>query len=73
MCRRSWAGGARNSLPRWRAGYEGMRVGFNSVWQNTDGWEDFCGYERVLDKSMAGEPMMALCTYPIEKAARRMP
>ena len=50
-------------------GYEGMRVGFNAVWQNTDGWEDFCGYERVLDKSMAGEPMMALCTYPIDKSS----
>lgn len=49
-------------------GYEGMRVGFNSVWQNVDRWEDFCGYERVLDKSMADAPMLALCTYPIEKS-----
>ena len=51
------------------AGYAGMRVGFNSVWQNTDGWEDFCRYERVLNQSMAGQPMIALCAYPTDKSS----
>jgi MEDS: MEthanogen/methylotroph, DcmR Sensory domain len=51
------------------AGYEGMRIGFNSVWQKTDRWEDFCGYERVLDRSIAGEPMLTLCIYSIDKSS----
>jgi len=50
-------------------GYEGMRVSFKSVWQNTDRWEDFCDFERVLDKSIAGEPMLVLCTYPIDMSS----
>jgi DNA-binding CsgD family transcriptional regulator len=61
-----WREKLRAALAR---GYDGMRVGFNSVWQNTDRWEDFCEYERVLDKSMAGEAMLALCTYAIDKSS----
>jgi DNA-binding CsgD family transcriptional regulator len=61
-----WHGKLRAALAD---GYQGMRVGFNAVWQNTDDWEEFRIYERVLDKSMAGEPMIGLCAYPISKSS----
>jgi len=49
-------------------GYDGMRFSFNSVWQNTDRFEEFCGYERILDRTMAGEKMMGLCAYPVNNS-----
>ena len=46
-------------------GYEGMRASGNAFWLNTDHWKDFCDYERELNKSLEGQPMIVLCTYPI--------
>jgi DNA-binding CsgD family transcriptional regulator len=46
-------------------GYDGMRVSGNAFWLNTNHWNDFCDYERELNKSLEGLPMMVLCTYPI--------
>ena len=46
-------------------GYDGMRVSGNAFWLNTNHWNNFCEYERELNNSLEGLPMMALCTYPL--------
>ena len=46
-------------------GYDGMRVSGNAFWLNTNHWKDFCDYERELNKSLEGQQMIVLCTYPI--------
>jgi DNA-binding CsgD family transcriptional regulator len=46
-------------------GYDGMRVSGNAFWLNSNRWKDFCDYERELNKSIEGLPMMVLCTYPL--------
>jgi DNA-binding CsgD family transcriptional regulator len=46
-------------------GYDGMRVSGNAFWLDTDHWKDFCDYERALNKSLEGQLMTVLCTYPI--------
>jgi DNA-binding CsgD family transcriptional regulator len=46
-------------------GYDGMRASGNAFWLNTEHWNDFCDYERQLNKMLEGKPMTVLCTYPI--------
>jgi DNA-binding CsgD family transcriptional regulator len=45
-------------------GCEGMRVSGNTFWLNTNYWKAFREYEQELGESLAGWPMIALCTYP---------
>jgi DNA-binding CsgD family transcriptional regulator len=42
-----------------------MRVSGNAFWLSTDYREDFLAYERELDRSLAGKPMITLCTYSL--------
>jgi DNA-binding CsgD family transcriptional regulator len=44
-------------------GYEGMRVSGNAFWIATHHWKAFCEYEEELDRSLAGQKMIVLCTY----------
>ena len=46
-------------------GYDGMRASGNAFWLDTNRWKDFADYEDQLDKSIAGQPMTVLCTYPL--------
>jgi DNA-binding CsgD family transcriptional regulator len=46
-------------------GYDGMRVSGNAFWIATNHWKEFCEYERELDRSLAGQKMLVLCTYPL--------
>ncbi len=46
-------------------GCDGMRASGNAFWLHTKYWEDFCGYERAINKSIEGKPTTLLCTYPI--------
>jgi DNA-binding CsgD family transcriptional regulator len=46
-------------------GFECMRVSGNAFWLSTDYREDFLAYERELDRSLAGKPMITLCTYSL--------
>lgn len=46
-------------------GHAGMRVSGNAFWMKTKHWEEFCEYEHELDQSLAGQPMLVLCTYPL--------
>jgi DNA-binding CsgD family transcriptional regulator len=62
-------------------GYEGMRVSGNArlfgfhgsihppldrFWFESKHWEEFCEYERDLDRSLAGQKMIVLCTYSLQ-------
>jgi signal transduction histidine kinase len=46
-------------------GHAGMRVSGNAFWMKTKHWKEFCEYEHELDQSLAGQPMLVLCTYPL--------
>jgi DNA-binding CsgD family transcriptional regulator len=46
-------------------GYSGMRVSGNAFWIETNYWKEFCEYEQELDRSLAGQKMIALCTYSL--------
>jgi DNA-binding CsgD family transcriptional regulator len=46
-------------------GYKGMRVSGNAFWIETKHWKEFCEYEQELDRSLAGQQMIVLCTYPL--------
>jgi DNA-binding CsgD family transcriptional regulator len=47
-------------------GCEGIRVSGNAFWLATEHWENFLHYEHEVDGSLAGQAMIALCTYPLE-------
>jgi C4-dicarboxylate-specific signal transduction histidine kinase len=44
-------------------GFEGLRVSGNAFWMETEYREEFGEYERELGRSLAGRPMLVLCTY----------
>jgi DNA-binding CsgD family transcriptional regulator len=46
-------------------GYEGMRVSGNAFWVDSNYWKTFAEYEHELDLSIAGRPIIVLCTYPL--------
>src|SRR5450631_3027123 len=50
------------------AGYEGLRVSGNAFWLGTEYWQDFYDYEEDLHESLDGQPMIALCTYPLAES-----
>ncbi|MBZ9795477.1 MEDS domain-containing protein [Mesorhizobium sp. ES1-4] len=56
----SWNERLRKALAK---GYDGIRISGNAFWLGTDHWEKFCEYERDLDRSVAGQKMLVLCTY----------
>jgi DNA-binding CsgD family transcriptional regulator len=49
-------------------GYDGMRVSGNAFWMGTNHWNAFCDYEQELDRSLADQEMIALCTYSLPKS-----
>ena len=63
-----WAEKLRSALAR---GYEGIRISGNAFWLQTNHWKEFCEYEQELDKSLAGQPIIALCNYSLP-ASRAM-
>jgi DNA-binding CsgD family transcriptional regulator len=46
-------------------GYAGMRVSGNAFWIATEHWQEFCKYEEELDRSLAGQKMLVMCTYSL--------
>ena len=60
-------GGWNEKLSAARAGgYDGMRVSGNAFWLGTKHWKEFCEYEYELDRSLAGQKMIVLCTYSLQ-------
>jgi signal transduction histidine kinase len=47
--------------------YEGMRVNGNESWLTEDDWKNFTEYEDRLNRMIAGQRMIVLCTYPLAK------
>jgi DNA-binding CsgD family transcriptional regulator len=47
-------------------GYDGMRISGNAFWKATNHWKDFCQYEEELDRSLADQKLIALCTYSLQ-------
>jgi signal transduction histidine kinase len=47
-------------------GFEGLRISGNAFWMQTHQWHEFSQYEQEVGDSLAGWPMIALCTYWLE-------
>jgi hypothetical protein len=43
-----------------------MRASGNAFWLGTKHWKEFCDYEYELDRSLASQKMMVLCTYSLQ-------
>ena len=46
-------------------GFDGMRLSGNAFWIGTKHWTEFREYEEELDRSLAGQKMIVLCTYSL--------
>ena len=46
-------------------GCEGLRISGDAFWPGTDYWTDFASYEEDLDQTLAGQRMIAACTYSL--------
>jgi signal transduction histidine kinase len=49
-------------------GFDGLRVSGNAFWMQTHRWDDFSQYEQELGDTLAGWPMIVLCTYWLENS-----
>jgi hypothetical protein len=61
--RRKWDEKLRQASAR---GYVGMRANGNAAWLQKKTWRPFGRYEMTLNKSLAGKPMIVLCSYPLQ-------
>ena len=48
-------------------GYDGMRVSGDVSWVEPKDWINILTYEEEVNKAIAIYPLIALCTYPIDK------
>jgi DNA-binding CsgD family transcriptional regulator len=46
-------------------GYDGMRISGDTHWIQTSHWTDYFAYEEELDKGLAGQKMIVLCTFSL--------
>jgi hypothetical protein len=60
----AWISKLRHARSR---GFEGVRVSGNSYWLQPRQWNDFAEYEAAINRTIGKLPMIALCTYPLEK------
>jgi DNA-binding CsgD family transcriptional regulator len=58
-----WHAKLRTALDR---GHEGIRISGNAFWIEENHWEEFRAYEQELDRSLAGQKMIVLCTYSLQ-------
>jgi DNA-binding CsgD family transcriptional regulator len=45
-----------------------MRVSGNTFWFESDQWKEFCKYEQELNRSLASQKMLVMCTYSLNKS-----
>ncbi len=50
-------------------GYAGLRLSADTAWLEKRDWKEFCEYEKEVNESIGGNPMLALCTYPLAGTA----
>jgi PAS domain S-box-containing protein len=48
-------------------GYEGLRLSGNTFWLEKDDWDDFTRYEETVNNVIGRYPMLAICTYSLQK------
>jgi PAS domain S-box-containing protein len=48
-------------------GFTGLRLTGNTFWLEESTWNDFKHYEEKINEVILGQPMLALCTYAVEK------
>ena len=65
----SWSEKLQGALAK---GYDGMRVSGNAFWIEMNLWKAFCEYEEELDRTLAGQKMIAMCTYSLQKRGLRV-
>jgi DNA-binding CsgD family transcriptional regulator len=58
-----WSEKLRGALAK---GYDGVRISGNAFWMATNHWKAFCEYEEELDRSLADQKLIALCTYSLQ-------
>ena len=46
-------------------GFDGIRVNGNEAWLTQKDWSGFLEYEKRLNEMMAGQRMVAMCSYPL--------
>lgn len=50
-------------------GYEGLRLTGNTFWLERADWDDFTRYEEAINNVIGQYPMMAICTYSLQKCS----
>lgn len=48
-------------------GLSGLRLSGNTFWLEKDDWQDFTDYEEAVNSVIGNYPMLAFCTYSIDK------
>lgn len=48
-------------------GFDGLRLTGNTFWLERADWRDFADYEAAVDRVIGQYPMIALCTYSLDK------
>lgn len=48
-------------------GYEGLRLTGNTFWLEKADWDDFTRYEETVNNVIGQYPMLAICTYSLQK------
>ena len=48
-------------------GYEGLRLTGNTFWLEKADWDDFTKYEETVNSIIGQYPMLAICTYSLQK------
>jgi DNA-binding CsgD family transcriptional regulator len=61
----SWNEKLRMALAK---GFAGVRGSGNAFWIGTSHWKDFYAYEEEIDRTLAGQKMVLLCTYPLSES-----
>lgn len=61
---RGWVAKLQAALAR---GYDGLRLSGNTFWLERDGWAAFTEYEARVNDVIGHYPMMALCTYCLDR------
>jgi C4-dicarboxylate-specific signal transduction histidine kinase len=46
-------------------GYDGLRLSADTAWLEKRHWKKFSDYENEVNHSIGGQPMIALCSYPL--------
>ena len=63
---KGWEDKARQAIHR---GFAGLRLSANTFWLEKNNWRDFLDYETAVDEVISRYPMLALCTYSLDRCS----